>query len=112
MNRPAPASTMRTICCVVAAAFATAAGAAEHVVGQKNKSFTVSNVEAKVGDEVLFRNDDAVFHSIFSLTAGQSFDLGAYAPGLSKKVMLDQPGRIDVECAIHPRMKMVIDVTR
>ena len=88
------------------------AGAADHVIGQKNKAFTVSNVEAKVGDDVVFVNDDGVFHNIFSLSEAQSFNLGAYGPGVSKKMKLEKPGKIEVECAIHPRMKMVIDVAR
>ena len=112
MKQPVPAIAIRTLFVVATFSFAAAAGAAEHVIGQKNKNFTVSTVEAKVGDEVLFRNDDTVFHNIFSLTAGQSFDLGAYAPGLYKKIKLDKPGTIEVECAIHPRMKMLIEVSR
>ena len=112
MNHNPTPMILRMACCLAAAVSVHAAGAAEHVVGQKNKSFTVATVEAKVGDEVLFRNDDTVFHNIFSLTASQSFDLGAYGPGVFKKVKLDKPGKIEVECAIHPRMKMVIDVVR
>ena len=88
------------------------AGAADHMIGQKNKAFTVANVEAKVGDDVVFVNDDGVFHNIFSLSEAQSFNLGAYGPGVSKKMKLEKPGKIEVECAIHPRMKMVIDVAR
>lgn len=115
MTTRMPTLSRRILLCVAAGAFAAgavAAAAEQHVVGQKNKVFTVSTVAAKVGDEVLFRNDDAIFHNIFSLTEGQAFDLGAYGPGISKKVKLEKPGRIEVECAIHPRMKMVIDVTR
>ncbi len=113
MNASKPTLLKRLLLCVAAGALAGSAAAAEqHVVGQKNKSFTVGTLAAKVGDEVLFRNDDAIFHNIFSLTEGQSFDLGAYGPGISKKVKLEKPGRIEVECAIHPRMKMVIDVAR
>ena len=88
------------------------AGAADHVIGQKNKAFTVASVEAKVGDDVVFVNDDGVFHNIFSLSEAQSFNLGAYGPGVSKKMKLEKAGKIEVECAIHPRMKMVIDVVR
>ena len=112
MSASAPSMMIRTFICIAAGAFAAVAGAAEYVVGQKNKSFSVSTVQAKVGDEVLFRNDEAVFHNIFSLTSGLSFDLGAYGPGNSKKVTLEQAGKIEVECAIHPRMKMVIEVSR
>ena len=91
---------------------AGAAGAAEHVVGQKNNAFTVGNVKAKVGDEVTFRNDDAVTHNVFSLSDAASFDLGSYGQGQSKKVKLDKPGKVEVECAIHPGMKMVVDVSK
>lgn len=100
---------------LLAAAFAAAVGptqAADHVVGQMNRAFTVSKLEAKVGDEVVFKNDDGIFHNIFSLSEAQPFDLGAYGPGVSKKVKLEKVGKIEVECAIHPRMKMVIDVSR
>lgn len=112
MHCRAPGLAAWSLLCIVAGATAAVAGGSEHIVGQKNKSFSVDALQAKVGDVVLFRNDDGVFHNIFSLTSGLSFDLGAYAPGMSKKVTLDKPGRIDVECAIHPRMKMVIDVSR
>lgn len=97
---------------IACAALAGAAEAAEHVVSQKNRAFVVGSVDAKVGDEVLFKNEDGVFHNIFSLSEGLSFDLGAYGPGLAKKLKLDKPGKIEVECSIHPRMKMVIDVTK
>src|SRR5689334_6037162 len=98
-----------------AAALAAVAGAgqaAEHVVGQKNTAFTVSNVKAKVGDEVVFKNDDAVSHNVFSLSDAASFDLGSYGQGQSKKVKLEKAGKVDVECAIHPSMKMTIDVSK
>lgn len=94
------------------ALFTAAAGAADHVISQKNGTFNITNLKAKVGDEVSFRNDDTVFHNIFSLSSVQSFDLGSYAPGAAKKVKVDKAGKIDVECAIHPGMTMVIDVAR
>ena len=114
-NRVAPEDTSMRTFFILATLFASAAGhavAAEHVIGQKSKAFTVSNVEAKVGDDVLFVNDDGVFHNIFSLSDAQSFNLGAYGPGISKKMKLEKVGKIEVECAIHPRMKMVIEVSR
>jgi plastocyanin len=85
---------------------------AEHLVSQKNNAFTVTNVKAKVGDEVSFKNDDAVSHNVFSLSDAASFDLGSYGQGASKKVKLEKPGKVEVECAIHPSMKMTIDVSK
>lgn len=112
MNWRNPGVVAWSLACIAAGASAAVTGGAEHVVSQKNKSFSVSTVGAKVGDVVLFRNDDGVFHNIFSLTSGMAFDLGAHAPGTSQKITLEKAGKIEVECAIHPRMKMVIDVSR
>ncbi len=109
MNWRHPGALAWSLACIAAGA---SAAVTEHVVSQKNKSFSVSTVEAKIGDVVLFRNDDGVFHNIFSLTSGMAFDLGAHAPGTSKKITLEKAGKIEIECAIHPRMKMVIEVSR
>lgn len=98
------AAVLSTICCT--------ANATEHVIGQKPSGFSVVSLKAKVGDVVVFKNDDVVFHNVFSLSAAQSFDLGAYGPGVAKKVTVDKTGKIDVECAVHPGMTMVIDVSR
>ena len=84
--------------------------AAEHVVSQKNKSFSVKKLTVNVGDSVRFQNDDPFAHNIFSLSDTKSFDLGSYGQGLSKSVLMDKPGLIDVECAVHPDMKMTIEV--
>lgn len=84
--------------------------AAEHEVGQKNKAFTVEKLEIKVGDTVSFPNHDEFFHNIFSLSELKSFDLGSYKKGKTKKVIFDKPGTVEIECAIHPSMFMVIEV--
>ena len=92
--------------------FAISAQAAEHVVGQKDKAFTMSHLKIKVGETVAFRNDDPFFHNIFSLSDVQSFDLGSFPQGQSRKVVFNKEGKIDVECAIHPDMRMVIEVVK
>lgn len=97
---------------VLAVLLSALAWAAEHVVGQKNRAFSVNSLKVKVGDSVSFRNDDPFFHNIFSLSEVQSFDLGSYSQGQSRKVTFEKPGRVDVECAIHPEMKMVIEVSK
>ena len=98
------AAVVSIVCCT--------ANAAEHVIGQKPSGFSVVTLKAKVGDAVVFKNDDVVFHNVFSLSDAQSFDLGAYGPGVAKKVMMEKTGKIDVECAVHPGRTMVIDVSR
>ncbi len=91
-------------------AFSYSVSAAEHTVGQKNKEFTESSLTIKVGDTVHFRNDDSFFHNVFSLSDAKFFDLGSFPQGESKSVVFDQAGEIEVECAIHPTMKMKITV--
>jgi plastocyanin len=84
--------------------------AAEHTVGQKNKQFTEEALTIKVGDTVNFRNDDPFFHNIFSLSELATFDLGSYQKGESRSYTFEKAGKIDVECAIHPNMHMLITV--
>ncbi len=84
--------------------------AAEFEVGQQNKQFTKKSLTVKAGDSVKFTNQDPFFHNVFSLSETKTFDLGSYPKGQSKSVTFDKPGTIDVECAIHPNMKMTIKV--
>jgi plastocyanin len=57
-------------------------------------------------------NDDPFAHNVFSLSETKSFDLGSYGTGQGKSVVMDTPGTIDVECAVHPDMKMTIEVQK
>jgi plastocyanin len=82
----------------------------EHVVAQKNKAFAVKKLTVKVGDSVKFVNEDSFAHNVFSLSAPKSFDLGSFGNGGSKTVTFDKPGKIEVECAVHPDMRLDIEV--
>jgi plastocyanin len=84
--------------------------AAEHVVSQKNKSFSVNALSVKVGERVVFTNDDAFAHNVFSSSAGFIFNLKVQAPGASMPISFDQPGTVDVRCAFHPTMKLSVTV--
>jgi plastocyanin len=59
---------------------------------------------------VAFRNDDPFAHNVFSLSDAMQFDLGTYPQGQAKTVTFSKPGQYDIECAIHPEMKLVINV--
>ena len=103
----------RRITLAAALAAACAAGAvlaAGMEVGQKDKEFTVKKLTVKVGDSVSFPNLDPFFHNVFSLSPAKTFDLGSYAKGETRSITFDKAGNIEVECAIHPSMKMVIEV--
>jgi len=88
------------------------ANAGEHVVNQKNKAFSTKKITVQQGDSVRFVNDDPFAHNIFSLSEVKSFDLGSYGQGQSKAVVMDKVGTVDVECAVHPDMKMTVEVKK
>jgi plastocyanin len=98
-----------------AAALWAAAGsvsAAEHVVVQKGKAFSAKKLSVKLGDSVKFLNEDPFSHNVFSLSDAKSFDLGSYGQGGAKSIAFDKPGTVEVECAVHPDMKLVIEVAK
>jgi len=62
------------------------------------------------GSTVQFPNDDPISHNLFSLSTGNSFDLGLYRRGAGKSETFDHPGLINVYCNVHPNMSAVIHV--
>src|SRR5579859_1788687 len=89
-------------------AAALPAAAKEIEVSQKGKAFQylkspVQEVRLSVGDTVNFRN-------VYSSSPVKSFDLGSYPQGQGRKVTFDKEGVVEVECAIHPEMKLRIEV--
>ncbi len=86
--------------------------AGEHVVVQKGRAFAPKTLTVQVGDTVKFVNEDPFAHNVFSLSDTKSFDLGSYPQGQGKSVVMDKPGTVDVECAVHPDMKMTIEVKK
>ena len=56
-----------------------------------------------------FPNLDAVFHSVFSTSGRNSFDLGSYRSGdPARSVTLTTPGVVEVFCNIHAKMNAAI----
>lgn len=92
------------------ASLATPAGATEFRVAQKGQQFSPQTLKIKAGDEVVFVNDDTGTHNVFSESATNSFDLKAQRPGASTRVAFPKAGKVDVRCAIHPAMRMTIEV--
>lgn len=90
---------------------AAPAWAGEHIVSQKNKAFSVKKLTIKAGDSVKFVNDDSFAHNVFSLSAVKSFDLGSFGNGGAKSVTFEKAGKVEVECAVHPDMRLDIEVT-
>lgn len=97
---------------VLIACMTCLAASDEIVVTQQDKKFSVTLLHAKVGDTIVFKNNDPYVHNIFSLSDPQSFDLGTFGKGEVRKLVLTTPGELEIECAVHPSMKLTIEVSK
>ena len=100
-------------CWTIVAAGCLVASAAlgdELVISQENKEFSEKKVTIKAGDTIVFRNDDDVTHNVYSRSKGHKFDIGAQKPDTAAPYTFASPGKVKVRCAIHPRMKLTVNV--
>ncbi len=74
------------------------------------KSFMPELLVVSVGGIVRFPNDDPFFHSIYSSSDADAFDIGFYGNGPGKEVSFERTGIVDVRCHIHAKMHATIVV--
>jgi plastocyanin len=74
------------------------------VVNQRNKSFAPHVLAVPVGSKVDFRNEDAIFHNVFSLSKPNDFDTGLYRQGASYTQTFKKAGPVQILCNIHSSM--------
>lgn len=80
------------------------------VILQRDIAFAPRTVTIKVGQQILFRNEDPFGHNVFSPSVGGIFDIGLQAPGLETPVAFTKPGEFTVQCRIHPKMRAKVTV--
>jgi plastocyanin len=74
-------------------------------IEQLNKQFVPSWAVVQRGTTLQFPNLDNIYHNVFSLSSGNTFDLGLYnSSGEAKGHIFDEPGAVDIYCNIHPQM--------
>lgn len=96
---------------VLATALAASTALADDIqIVQKDKSFSTTEVTAKVGDKIVFDNQDAITHNIYSKDTGNEFEFAKQEPGQKESYTIKSPGKITVHCALHPKMKLVVNV--
>ena len=88
------------------------AQATEYTVGQKDKAFSVSALTLRTGDRIVFDNDDQITHNVYSAAKDSEFNLRAQAPGDKTSVTFTHVGSVEVRCAFHPKMKLIVTVKR
>ncbi len=110
---PAPAATIEGRLLEPGVVWVTDDVAVRPVVAEMRntgKTFVPSLLAVPVGSTVRFPNDDPFFHSIFSASDADAFDIGFYPAGPGKEQTFDRAGVLDVRCHIHALMRANIVV--
>lgn len=104
-------SMFKVILLAMAAGIGSASGvfAAEHIVDQKNKKFSVASIAIENGDRINFSNSDRIAHHVYSKDL-YSFDSGRIPAGRGFTQPFDKTGKFKIRCKIHPKMKLDIIV--
>jgi len=77
----------------------------KEVITQKEKHFVPRWAVIQRGTTIEFPNSDNIYHNVFSLSSGNSFDLGLYNSSSEAKThVFNEPGAVDIYCNIHPQM--------
>lgn len=84
--------------------------AAPFTMTTRSKTFLPHVLAVPAGSTVSFPNEDPIAHNLFSLTPGNTFDLGLYRRGAGKSQKFDTPGVVNVYCNVHPNMSAVVHV--
>jgi len=82
----------------------------EQSMRNTHKAVVPDSLTIVAGSSVRFPNDDQFFHSIYSESDVDGFDVGFYDTGPGKVVSFDKPGIVDVQCHVHARMYALLAV--
>jgi plastocyanin len=75
-----------------------------YVMTTKDKQFVPRVLTVPKGSRVVFPNQDVILHNVFSVSGGNSFDLGLYKKGPGKEATFKEPGLVRVFCNVHQAM--------
>lgn len=79
-------------------------------VTTERRTFSPHVTVVPVGSTIRFPNRDGFNHNVFSLTEGNSFDLGLYERGEGKTTVFTNAGVVNVFCNVHSTMSAIVVV--
>ena len=85
--------------------------ASDVIIHQSDRTFTPAKLSVSRGSILRFVNDENIVHHAYVDSPTFKIDSGDIAPGGAPALLFDKEGRFLVRCAIHPRMKLEVDVT-
>ena len=81
------------------------------VIGQKDRRFSEEQVTLRPGGRLRFVNDDAIAHNVYARDPAGANQAGTLQkPGEETDLAFAMAGQHQVLCAIHPRMRMTVNV--
>jgi plastocyanin len=89
------------------AALAACSAGRTVTVDIRNMAYGPAPSDLKVGDSVVWKNDDIFQHT--ATAADGSFDLDV-KPGEEARATLTKAGQVEVYCRYHPGMKLTLNV--
>lgn len=90
----------------------SARAAGTHKIGMMNSTYGPGAISAKVGDTVVFDNDDYENHWVYSPTVDHQMSKAGIKPGEKFELLLGKPGKFLVLCALHTKMTTTITVVK
>jgi len=80
---------------------------ATHVIVQKGRRFTPTQITINRGESLTFTNEDEFIHQMY---VDGLFDSDEKKPGEKLVQPFTRAGTFTVECHIHPKMKLLVRV--
>jgi cytochrome c peroxidase len=79
-------------------------------VTQKDKAFSAARVHLARGGALIVHNEDTREHNVRVFSEGMDYDSGLQGPGQSVTLRFDEAGTHRAYCAIHPKMRLTVEV--
>ena len=83
---------------------------ATRAISQRDKIFSPGAIKARKGQSITILNNDTRTHNVRIVDRLWQFNSGAQEPGESVVLKLDVNGLFEAHCAIHPAMRLQIEV--
>ena len=84
------------------------APAQNQIITQRDKTFLPHVLAVPLGTTVQFRNDDRIYHDVFSIAKPNEFDAGIRATGATYTKTFTHAGVVELLCNIHSTMNAYV----
>ena len=101
---------LRTLTALAVLLLPSVGVADEYVITQKDKAFSQDKIRLHRNESIRFLNQDPFAHNVYSRSDIADFNVKLQEPGATDTVKFDKPGTATVRCAIHPGMKLTVEV--